>query len=120
MVRVLLVDENHLFTRSLQILLEDEGGHVVRVAHSMSDALAELERDHTLRLVVSDLALPDGSGLELAARIRRRWSHIAVILLTAHPEPLSRIEAARTGVSHYLTKPVHPESLLSIIADDPY
>ena len=85
MACVLIVDGDDLFTRSLQILLEDEGGHEVSVAHSVPDALGVLERDHTVELVVSDLAVPDGG--HCLVEVGAFWVVAQVALLQPPQQP---------------------------------
>ena len=109
---VLLVDDDPAFVRGLQILLEDEGGLEVSVAHSGSEALAVVARDAAIRVVVCDLSMPGMSGLDVLREVRQRWSEIAVIMMTAHSSVRTAVEAMQLGAQQYLAKPVDPDELL--------
>jgi CheY-like chemotaxis protein len=63
-------------------------GHEVLVAHSGEAGLALLEANEVHCLVVDKL-LPQMGGLEVVAAVRRRWPAIAIVLVTAHPEPFN-------------------------------
>jgi len=76
-------------------------GHEVLVAGSGEAGLALLEANEVHCLVVDKL-LPQMGGLEVVAAVRRRWPSIAIVLVTAHPEPFN-LEAQRPEV--VLAKP---------------
>lgn len=76
-------------------------GHEVLVAGTGEAGLSLLETNQTHCLVVDKL-LPQMGGLEVIAAVRRRWPSIAIVLVTAHPEPFN-LEAERPEV--VLAKP---------------
>ena len=76
-------------------------GHEVLVAGSGEAGLALLEA-HEVHCLVVDKLLPQMGGLEVVAAVRRRWPTIAIVLVTAHPEPFN-LEAQRPEV--VLAKP---------------
>ncbi len=76
-------------------------GHEVLIAHSGEAGLALLAA-HEVHCLVVDKLLPQMGGLEVVAEVRRRWPSIAIVLVTAHPEPFN-LEAARPEV--VLAKP---------------
>jgi CheY-like chemotaxis protein len=76
-------------------------GHEVLVAHSGEAGLELLEANEIHCLVVDKL-LPKMGGLEVVAEVRRRWPAIAIVLVTAHPEPFN-LDAERPEV--VLAKP---------------
>src|SRR3954468_21715393 len=82
---VLLVDENDDFIDALGAWLEAEVAdlHVVGRAHSMVEAVAQATR-HLPDLVVSDIALPDGSGLDIAHRLASITPDASYLLLPPH------------------------------------
>lgn len=83
-------------------------GHEVLIAHTGELGLALLEANadeslpHPIDCLVVDKLLPQLGGLEVVAAVRRRWPHIAIVLVTAHPEPFN-LEAERPEV--VLAKP---------------
>jgi len=78
--------------------------HVVVEAASLSAARAELgvrEPD----LIILDLALPDGSGIDLCHELRRAGSQVPILLLTAHGEVPQRVAGLDAGADDFLAKP---------------
>jgi CheY-like chemotaxis protein len=63
-------------------------GYDVQVAHTGEAGLALLEH-HPAACLVVDKVLPRMGGLEVAAEVRRRWPKVAIVLVTAHPEPFT-------------------------------
>ncbi len=109
---MLLVDDDPGLLRTLQVLLEDEGGLEVETAPSGEAALERLLVTAGIRLVVSDLSMPGMDGMELLRRVRERHGEIPVILMTAFGTVRSAVEAMRLGAFGYLTKPIDPDELL--------
>ena len=108
--RLLVVDDDADFTRTLQILLEGEGFDVT-AAHSGEAALRHV-RGARIDLVVCDLAMPGMSGLDLLRRLRDDGDLTAMIMMTAHSSVDTAVEAIRLGALQYLSKPVDPDELL--------
>lgn len=63
-------------------------GHEVLVAHT-GEAGLELLAAHDVNCLVVDKMLPQMNGLEVVAAVRRRWPSVAIVLVTAHPEPFN-------------------------------
>jgi two-component system OmpR family response regulator len=102
-MRVLVVDDERELSDLVLRALEREG-HAVRVARSIDEAeraLAEAVPD----LLVLDLMLGDGSGLDLCRAIRRRGQRMPILVLTAHGEVPRRIEGFEAGADDFLPKP---------------
>lgn len=113
---LLVVDDDVGLLRTLQILLEDEGGYRVVTASGVREALARLEQDRSIEAAIFDFALPDGDGVGLLEEIRRRRIGIPVLLMTAHVSRRTRDAALSAGAQAFLTKPVDPDLLLGEIA----
>ena len=86
----------------LEIALEDFG--YVQVAGSLKEAHASLS-EYEFQVVLTDLRLPDGTGIELLSQIREERES-EVILLTAYATAETALEAMRRGAYDYLLKPV--------------
>ncbi len=71
----------------------------------------------SVRCVVTDLHLPGMSGLDLQHEIGRRGWRQPVVVMTAFPTVTSRTAAAEVGAVAYLTKPIEPETLLSLLRE---
>ena len=92
-------------------------GFTVAPACSLRDARAQMGLV-TPDIVISDLQLPDGRGIELINEIERRDT-TAFVLVTGHATMESAIDALRLGASDYLVKPVDPERLEAILSRVP-
>jgi len=107
--RVLLVDDNAPLAENLRDILAD-AGFSVRTAGSCAEAQALARHGFDVALV--DLALPDGSGAELAQAMKEASPDSEVVLLTGHATMESALQAVRAGACAYLQKPVNPPELL--------
>ncbi len=78
--------------------------HEVRLASSVSEARAEVERAAP-DVMVLDIALPDGSGVDLCRELRERGCRFPILLLTAHGEVPRRVAGLDAGADDFLAKP---------------
>ena len=115
--RVYLVDDNEAFRRSTAWLLEAADLDVVDFASGMA-LLGALQiepppaRDACL---VSDMRMPQMSGLELMEELRTRRIALPVIFITAHGDVPLAVEAMRRGAAHFLEKPFEGELLVEAV-----
>ncbi len=86
-------------------------GYGVRAASSAKAALVELASEIP-SLIVLDLNLPDGDGVELCRRIRKS-SDVPILMLTARDEDVDKIIGLEVGADDYMTKPFNPRELVA-------
>jgi two-component system, OmpR family, phosphate regulon response regulator OmpR len=110
---LLVIDDDRRLGRLLQRYL-GESGYRVTVVGSLAEARAAL-RGLAFDLLVLDVMLPDGSGVDLASELRRE-SEVPILLLTARGEAEDRIGGFEAGADDYLVKPFEPRELLLRIA----
>src|ERR1700730_3052447 len=110
---ILIVDDDLAIRKLLGRYLTGQGYRVSLASdqRSMKEALSVNE----VSLIVLDVLLPDGSGLDICRNIRREGSEIPVILLTALKEDVDRIIGLEIGADDYLGKPFNPRELLARI-----
>ena len=109
---MLVVEDNELVTGALRILFEETGRRVT-VAHSVADAISAAASDPP-DLVLLDLTLPDGDGLDVVQGLAdRRVRTKAIIALTGRDDPESLRRCAEAGVTAVLLKPVPARDLLA-------
>jgi class 3 adenylate cyclase len=113
MASILLVDDE-TSARSTMALLLRKRGHQVREAEGVTSAIEALDRE-AFDLVLTDLRMPDGGGLDVLRAARTRRSDASVILLTAYAGWDSAKEAMRLGALDYFEKGDAPEHLLQHI-----
>lgn len=111
--RILIVEDNDIEREALARLLR-QLNYDVEVAQNPERALGYLDDD--IDLIVSDLRMGDNSGIDLLRFWKNRRPKTPVILMTAHGDVSTAVEAMKLGAADYLTKPVNPEELLIVIA----
>jgi CheY-like chemotaxis protein/signal transduction histidine kinase/HAMP domain-containing protein len=113
---VLVVDDDVRNIYSLTSLLESHGMHV-RFAENGREALASLEEDPNVDAIVMDVMMPEMDGYETMTQIRQdpRFRSLPIIALTAKAMKGDREKCIAAGASDYITKPVEPEQLLSLL-----
>jgi len=100
---VLVVDDHKLFAEAIQSSLGDFGINVTSVASSRAEALAVID-GIVPQVVLMDLGLPDGNGVEVGKTILARYPGIKVLALTARCDPECVKDVMRAGFSGFLTK----------------
>lgn len=82
------------------------------------DGMAAIEvlKTQAVGLVITDVQMPNMTGLGLLHEIKSRWPHIPVLLMTAYGEISQAVEAMREGACDYLSKPFEVDELLSRVA----
>ena len=111
--RILVVDDEESIREFLTILLEKEG-YEVATADSVRAGIGQLA-EGSFDLVMCDLKLPDGSGLEVLEEARRRQIEWPFIIITAHTTPQHALESLRAGAAEYLSKPFNVDDLKIIL-----
>jgi len=111
--RVLIVDDEKPQRDILQMILEAEG-YEATTAGNGRQAL-ERVRGHAIDMVLTDLKMPDISGIELLTELMALQPGLCVILMTAHGTIDSAVNAMRRGAFDYLTKPLEKDELLLVL-----
>ncbi|MEH6640491.1 response regulator [Vreelandella glaciei] len=102
-MRLIIVEDDPMIARSLYNALSPLGNSVDIFAH-VRDARAALRNDH-FDLMLLDLGLPDGNGLELLSELRERGDRTPVLILTARDGIEDRVRGLDLGADDYLAKP---------------
>jgi len=109
-MHLLLVEDDPRLRRVLRRLLEDDR-HVVEVAPDGETALELADATDGIEAVILDVGLPDVSGLEVAARLRKDGHELAILMLTARDTVNDRVAGLDAGADDYLVKPFAYEEL---------
>jgi DNA-binding response OmpR family regulator len=107
----ILVVEDETSIASFVAAYLRNAGYGVRTASTAHAAAAELTTEAPA-LVILDLNLPDGDGVELCRRIRKS-SDIPILMLTARDEDVDKIIGLEVGADDYMTKPFNPRELVA-------
>ena len=110
-MRLLLVEDDELLRNSLHDSLSQAGFAVDATGSAVTADQLALQEDY--RLIVLDIGLPDGDGLQLLARWRDAGRDLPILLLTARDRWQDKVNGLKAGADDYLTKPFHPEELLA-------
>jgi DNA-binding response OmpR family regulator len=111
MFNILLVEDNEAIQQLNKEMLEEEKGYKVNTAMNLTEA-REIIKQFTPAIIVLDIMLPDGSGLDFLKEIRQAGSDVPVLLLTALSESSDEVKGIREGGDDYVAKPYDSEVLL--------
>ncbi|MBA2725716.1 MAG: response regulator transcription factor [Actinobacteria bacterium] len=114
-MRVLLVDDHEVVRRGLKALLETEHDlTVVGEAGSVAEALRRTGFDSP-DVVVLDVRLPDGSGIEACREILSSFPNVKVLMLTSYADEEALMAAILAGASGYLLKRIDSKALVDAV-----
>ncbi len=111
--RILVVDDQPSFHYLVTDFLVSAGYTVVGAENAQA-ALEELAR-RPIDLILSDLIMPESSGIDLMRQVHGQWPEIPFILVTGHGTIENAVAAMKEGAKDYLLKPLHREELLLIV-----
>ena len=106
--RVLVVDDELQILRGLKVILRN-AGYSVETAATKAEALDAVSV-RPPDVLVLDLVLPDGSGVEVCEEIRR-WSTLPILVVSAVGDEREKVRALDAGADDYITKPFGSEEL---------
>jgi DNA-binding NarL/FixJ family response regulator len=114
-LRILVVDDHEVVRQGLVALLDRrEGLQVVAQAGTVAEAIEQARRFEP-DIVVLDVRLPDGSGIEACREIRSELPKTRVIMLTSYPDEEAVLSAIVAGASGYLLKQIRARDLVAAI-----
>ena len=114
-LRLLVVDDHEVVRQGLVSLLDRrEHFQVVAEAGTAAEAV-EMARKFEPDLVVMDVRLPDGSGIEACREIRAEFPKTRVVILTSYPDEEAVLSAIIAGASGYLLKQIRSRDLVSAL-----
>ena len=103
MKELLVVDDEPRLCRALKGFFEGKGFHVA-TATTIQDALEQL-RHLPAEVVLLDLSLPDGSGLDILAQLKAQYPNVRVVVISGVGDSQTADQAMQRGASNYLSKP---------------
>jgi DNA-binding NarL/FixJ family response regulator len=114
-LRLLIVDDHEVVRQGLVALLDRRDAfQVVAEAGTVAESL-EAARRHKPDIVVMDVRLPDGSGVEACRDIRAELPETRIVMLTSYPDEEAVLSAIVAGASGYLLKQIRGRDLVSAI-----
>ncbi len=111
---ILVVDDDPFILESLSGIL-NESGYCVLASGTAGEAIAQLH-GNSIDVVLTDIMMPDVSGVQLLEKIHNLDNGIPVILMTAYAELDTAIDAIKKGAFDFIIKPYKYEHLISVVA----
>ncbi len=114
-IKVLVVDDHQLMVEGLKSLLECEPDIVFSGgANSMDETLTFL-KDHEVDVILMDINMPGGSGIEATEIIRKQYPHVRVIALTMHDDISIITRMVKAGASGFMLKRTNMNEVIEAI-----
>lgn len=114
-IKLLIVDDHVIISEGLVKLLQDEKQiDIVQVCNSAKSTLDYIE-NNKVDVIISDISMPEMTGLEMTEVITKQFNHPKVILLSMHEDENSVLSAIENGASGYVTKDIKKSELLLAI-----
>jgi len=110
--KILIVDDEQDTLDIFRRHLEDE--YNIDIAHSADEAIEKLE-NKTFHIAMTDMVMPGTDGIELLTQIKKRWPHVAVVVISGKATIGMAVEAMKIGAEEFIEKPVEDLELLKII-----
>lgn len=108
--KVLVADDEAMIRTLLQrVISRDIGCHSALVGTG-NEVLEHLERE-TCDVLVTDMLMPGLHGLELISKVRERWPHVDIIVMTGFIEVFPYVEVIRAGANDFIAKPHQPREM---------
>ncbi len=114
-IRILLVDDHELLRKGLRALLAQEPDMEVVGEAADGPTALRLAKELSPDLVITDMSMPEWSGLEVTRRIVEELPAVRVVVLSFHDEKALREASLRAGASAYVSKSGPVEDLLAAI-----
>lgn len=110
---ILIIDDHETVRETVADMLHDLS-HEVFIAENKERAITMID-ERSFDLVLTDLKLPDGTGIEILAHAKQLYPAMPVVMITGHGSIENAVEATRLGAYEYLTKPVDLERVKVVV-----
>jgi DNA-binding NtrC family response regulator len=110
---LLVVDDQIAICRIVQLMLPNEL-YCVEASHSVADALGAVA-NKSFDVYVLDYKLRDGSGFDVAERIRSKWGATPIILMSGYDSSALAVRSEKLGISDFLGKPFSQKILCNAV-----
>lgn len=111
MIKVLIADDHPVVRRGLRQILDETSDILVGAEVDSAPAVVDAVRGQAFHVVILDISLPGGNGIDLIKDIRRQRPDTRVLILTAHSEEQYAVRALKAGAAGFLNKESAAEKL---------
>ncbi len=112
MAAILIIDDDTFICKAIQKQLANKG-YLAEIAFSGNSGLEKLKKQ-SFDLVLCDYRLPDKNGLDMLKEIKRIYSRIPVVIITAYADVRMAVKLMKQGATDYMAKPLQHEEILSL------
>lgn len=114
-IRILIADDHEVVRIGLAALLDAQAGFAVVAQAASGDEAVRLARNHRPDVVVMDIRMPGGSGIDACRAITDELAGTPVVMLTSHADSVSLFDAIDAGASGYVLKRVGSSELVDAV-----
>jgi two-component system response regulator HydG len=115
MTSILIIDDDVTFGLMLKTLLEKNNYQVTSVFSPIE--AKKIIKDNPFDIILTDMRMPEISGLELIGPIKKQLPDSQIILMTSYADVTTAIKSIKQGAFDYISKPVNPDELLNLIKE---
>ena len=115
MAKIMVVDDAKVMREMVQAMLVQEGHEVITAEDG--DVALEMARTEVCDLVLSDINMPNMSGISLVSKLRRveTYENVPIIMLTTESSDYKKDKAKKMGANGWLLKPIEPKRLIKAV-----
>jgi two-component system chemotaxis response regulator CheY len=110
-MKIVIVDDSDFSRSIIRKMLTEENIEIVGEANSAEEALVVI-KDKKPNIVITDIVMPEVSGIELTERINQSYSEISVIVISSLTQEHVILEAIGAGASDFIAKPIQKQQLI--------
>ena len=118
-IRVLIADDHRIVREGLKQMLADAPDIEVRAEATTGaevlSAVQTLNGTDGLGVVLLDIAMPDGDGLDVLQSLRKAWPALPVLMLSTYPEKQYAVRCIKLGAAGYLNKSADPDDMVAAV-----
>jgi len=108
-MKLLIVEDNFQLADDLSRFLTEQG-FIVEISDTLESARSKIEL-YDYELIILDIGLPDGSGLDIIRQLKKRKSDTGILIVTAKNAIEDKVKGLELGADDYITKPFHKAEL---------
>lgn len=115
MIKVMVADDHAVVRRGIRQIFAETSDIAVAAEASSAPEVLRLAEEQRFAVIVLDISLPGGSGIELLGTIRKLRPDARVLILTVHSEEQYAVRAIKAGAAGFLNKDSAPEKLVEAV-----
>lgn len=115
MIKIIIADDHAIVREGLKQIIAETSDMEVADEASTGHEVLDRVRDNEYAVVVLDISMPGGDGLNILKQIKRERPKLSVLVLSMHPEEQYAVRVLKAGAAGYLTKESAPDELIMAI-----